>query len=113
MFALARIEDDYNRIQSVIGADKDVYEWAFKFWLDGCSPEGAVTLALPENLEYSGILLAYCFYRQAPEEYRGYTLGKMKDLFLDKFIQSYKSLDVYNLKKPDPMIDRYEFLIIN
>ena len=112
LFALARIEDDYNRIQSVIGADKDVYEWAFKFWLDGCSPEGEVTLALPENLEYSGILLAYCFYRQAPEEYRGYTLGKMKDLFLDKFIQSYKSLDVYNLKKPDPMIDRYEFLII-
>lgn len=112
LFALSRIEEDYNKILSVVHTNEEAYEWAFKFWLNGYTPASEATLTFPNNNDYSGTLLAYCFYRMCSENCYEYSLGEMKGLFMDKFKQFYKSLDLFNIIKPNPLVDDNYFSVI-
>lgn len=120
LFLLARVKEDYERILSVIKNECHAFDWVMEYWwtmkqpvTDPLNIDTSVLPQLPEDLYYLGMLLAYAYYREVPEEMYGCQLDELKGRIMDRILNLYPSLDFEYLKKNRSVLGDLPFSVGN
>lgn len=111
---LSNLEENYQSVLKAVGNDAaKVYDCIYDIWFTGKVPSEAeehISLLTNEPF-FTGMLLAYSFYKQAPQDYNSQTLHNVITLFYGKFEERYRSFDLYVSKKIEVVNLAQEFTI--
>ena len=113
---LSNLEENYQSVLKAVDNDAEkAYDFIYDIWFTGKVPsetEERISLLTNKPL-FTGMLLAYSFYKQSPQDYNSQTLHNVITLFYGKFAERYRSFDLYVFKKKEVVNFFQEFTIGN
>lgn len=98
---LSNLEENYLSLYKATGNAEKAYDSIYNIWFTGKIPsdiEKTMTLLTNDSV-FTAMLLAYSFYKQDSQKYKGLKCNEVLTLFYNKFEERYNSLDSYALRK--------------